>query len=162
MLPNWTGWKTVKLILAILTTCAGAVASSPGMPAAVVQAATIATTLLGIATSIVVVLSGTAAGPAVVANMTRGAGAVLLLMAIGATQTACVNPAIVVPPLIATATCVADDAIAHKTLAQIVADCGGDAVAVITALLTSAKPEVQGSTAYGEAKALKARLAAMP
>ena len=75
MFPNWTGWKTVKLILSILTACAGAItsASLPAAPATVLEAGTVATTILGILTSIVVVLSGTAAGPAMANSVEKAA-----------------------------------------------------------------------------------------
>lgn len=56
MFPNWTGWKTVK---ALLFVAAGVV---PSLVPAQYQA--IASAVLGGIGSIVVVLSGTNAGPA--------------------------------------------------------------------------------------------------
>ena len=76
--------------------------------------------------------------------------------------TGCPQAVAVVPPSVQTLTCIATDVVAAKTLAQIISDCGGDAVAIITAILTSTDPAVTSSSAYAEAKSLKARLGALP
>ena len=62
--PNWTGWKTTKLVLSILSAGAAGVATG-NISAAVTQDATIVGTLLGTMLTIVVVASGTSAGPTV-------------------------------------------------------------------------------------------------
>ena len=63
------------------------------------------------------------------------------------------------PPAANFATCVAGDAAKGDYVAVIAVDCGGDALAVIEALISSADPTVTASKAYAEAKATKAALA---
>lgn len=68
----------------------------------------------------------------------------------------------VAPTAVPLAACVAQDAIAKKSLLQMVADCGGDLLAVLDALLASTDPAVQQSAAYAEAARLQAGLAHLP
>ena len=63
MFPNWTGWKTVKLVLSILSAGAAGVATG-NISAVVTQDATIAGTILGTFLTLVVIASGTNVGPA--------------------------------------------------------------------------------------------------
>lgn len=56
--------------------------------------------------------------------------------------------------------CVEGDALAGKTLAQMLIDCGPDAAAIFTTLLTSKNPKVLASPAYAEASKVKESLSA--
>ena len=64
MFPNWTGWKTVKLVLATLAAAAGGIGAA-GL-GGVSTDAVIVGTVLSALTGVVVVFSGTAAGPKMV------------------------------------------------------------------------------------------------
>jgi hypothetical protein len=67
MFPNWSGWKTVKLVLFVLGTVDGAlIANAANEPASLVNVANVAVTVLGVVGTLVVALSGTAVGPALV------------------------------------------------------------------------------------------------
>jgi hypothetical protein len=73
MLPNWTGWKTVKTTLATLTTFAASMAL--GFPNTVIaHDMTIAGIVLGSLTTAVVVASGTSIGPTLVKTDTSVSG----------------------------------------------------------------------------------------
>jgi hypothetical protein len=79
MFPNWTGWKTVKLILAVLS------AGSSALPAPYnVDVGTVLSAVL----AVVVILSGTNAGPAMAAKTAKIATAVLLAFSLS-TTTSC-------------------------------------------------------------------------
>lgn len=54
--------------------------------------------------------------------------------------------------------CIATDVAEQKPLGQIIADCGGDAVAVVTSILGSSDPQVLASKAHAEAMNLRAAL----
>lgn len=67
MFPNWSGWKTVKLGLFVLGTVDGAlIANAANEQASLVNVANVAVTVLGVLGTLVVALSGTAVGPALV------------------------------------------------------------------------------------------------
>lgn len=67
MFPNWTGWHTIKIALASLTTFAGGlVAGFPGTVTA--HDAGVAVILLGAITGAVVTASGSSSGPALAAR----------------------------------------------------------------------------------------------
>jgi hypothetical protein len=61
--PNWTGWKTVKLILSAIGAGAAGIATANLSPA-VTQIATVVGTVDGTLLTLVVIASGTNAGPA--------------------------------------------------------------------------------------------------
>jgi hypothetical protein len=62
MFPNWTGWKTIKIVLASLTTFSASMAA--GFPGSVTaHDFTVAGIILGALTVGVVTASGTSAGP---------------------------------------------------------------------------------------------------
>lgn len=65
MFPNWTGWKTVKFVLGIVATSAGAVAAA-NQGTTVGNVANIISTVDGSLMMLVVLLSGTNVGPVVV------------------------------------------------------------------------------------------------
>ena len=72
--PNWTGWKSIKVILGILTACAAGIAAAPAYQGTKIGgAANIAGVVLGMATTTVVMLSGTNLGPTMATNLTPGA-----------------------------------------------------------------------------------------
>jgi hypothetical protein len=58
----------------------------------------------------------------------------------------------VVPPSTQFALCVVNDALAQKSVDQIVSDCGADAAAVIAALIASQDSKVELTSAYYEAR----------
>lgn len=63
MFPNWTGWKTVKLVLSGIAAAAGGVAAAH--LGVVSDTANIVGTVDASVMALVVILSGTSAGPAV-------------------------------------------------------------------------------------------------
>jgi hypothetical protein len=66
MFPNWTGWKTLKLILTAVGAGAGVLAASP-VVGPTVQAIAAVTGVIDASTlAVVIVLSGTSAGPEIV------------------------------------------------------------------------------------------------
>lgn len=72
----------------------------------------------------------------------------------------CKAGAVATPSGVATVACVIDDAIAGKSVSQIVLDCGGDVAQVIAILADPANyPKVQGTPAYAEAGRAKTALA---
>lgn len=65
LFPNWTGWKSVKVSLATLSTLAGSLAIGfPGT--AFAHDCTVAGIVLGSLTAAMVVASGTSAGPTII------------------------------------------------------------------------------------------------
>jgi hypothetical protein len=66
MFPNWSGWKTVKLALTGIGIAASAIAASSSMGAAVQAIASTVGAIDGSVLAVVVVLSGTSMGPALV------------------------------------------------------------------------------------------------
>lgn len=63
MFPNWTGWKTVKLVLSVIGTAAGSVAAAH-QGSTIGNVATIVSTLDTALLGVVVILSGSNMGPA--------------------------------------------------------------------------------------------------
>ena len=63
MFPNWTGWKTTKLVLA--TVAAGAAGIAAAHLGAVSDYASTVGTIDGTLLAIVITLSGTALGPTI-------------------------------------------------------------------------------------------------
>lgn len=68
----------------------------------------------------------------------------------------------VVQPAIDAATCIATEAAKQDPIVTIAAVCGLDVLTVIEDLLSSDKPAVTSSFAYGEAKGIKATMKAAP
>jgi hypothetical protein len=67
MFPNWTGWKTVKQVLAILGTVAASL-SAANQGTQTGNIASIVGVIVGALSTVVIALSGTALGPTVVAG----------------------------------------------------------------------------------------------
>jgi hypothetical protein len=65
MFPNWTGWKTVKLVLSLGATLVGSLAAAGVISPEIAHVAGITD---GALLSIVIALSGTNAGPAMAAK----------------------------------------------------------------------------------------------
>lgn len=65
MFPNWSGWKTVKLILSAVGAGAAGIAAAH-ISDVVTQIATVTGTVDGSLLAVVVLLSGTALGPSLV------------------------------------------------------------------------------------------------
>ncbi len=94
LLPNWTGWKTVKLTLFLLTTMVGAVATAQlpaDAPASILTYSHYAQTVLGILGSIVVVMSGSSMGPVVLAKMVKPLAVLVLFVGINVGLIACLR-----------------------------------------------------------------------
>lgn len=80
MFPNWSGWKTVKLILFILVAADGGVLSATDLPANVMTDAHGVGTALGVIGMIVVALSGSSAGPALARTAAKMTHALMLTL----------------------------------------------------------------------------------
>jgi len=92
MFPNWTGWKTIKLILAAVAAASGGVATAH-LPDSLTSIANTVTTLDGVALSVVVILSGTTMGPAVVGRSVAKLLPLVFLAGLGLSQSACLTKA---------------------------------------------------------------------
>jgi hypothetical protein len=68
MLPNWTGWKTVKMVLTGVALAAGSIAVGKGLPDSVHAIAAAVGQINAAALAVVIMLSGTAAGPTITKN----------------------------------------------------------------------------------------------
>lgn len=157
MFPNWTGWKSIKALLFSLVTLNGVLMTANVFSVATMHDAMIASLFLGAAGTIVTTLSGTAMGPDMAKRI--GAAACLVFALAGlAFQSACFGAGSIAPTA-DFAVCVATDALAKKSIADIVHDCGGDAAAVIASLATSGDPKVADTPAMAEAKRTRAALA---
>jgi hypothetical protein len=66
LLPNWTGWKSLKLVLTAVGVGAAALATSDALPPASRAIAQVVGAIDASLLAIVITLSGTAAGPTVV------------------------------------------------------------------------------------------------
>jgi hypothetical protein len=85
--------------------------------------------------------------------MKRLASALSLLALLG--LLACPAAIAIAPPAIDFGACVAKEAIGGKALEQIVVDCGGDLVSVISAIFQATEPTIPTTKAYGEALAIR-------
>lgn len=76
----------------------------------------------------------------------------LATIAISQALVACKATQVAAPSSVAAVACVVDDAIAGKSVSQIVLDCGGDVAQVISILADPANyPQTKGTAAYAEA-----------
>jgi hypothetical protein len=92
MFPNWTGWKTIKLVLAIIAGAASGVAAGH-VSDAITSASNMIGTIDGVLLSLVVVLSGTSMGPAVVGRAALKVLPLALVGALGFSASACLSAA---------------------------------------------------------------------
>jgi len=70
LFPNWTGWKTVKIILTGVAIAATSLATGTGLPAVVHGIAASVAQIDGAVLAVVIFLSGTAVGPAMMKKPT--------------------------------------------------------------------------------------------
>ena len=89
LFPNWSGWKTLKLVLTCIGIAAGSLAASTALPALVVSIAQAVGAIDGAFLVAVIALSGTAAGPSLVKSVARDAVAkstatLLVILGLGA------------------------------------------------------------------------------
>jgi len=164
MFPNWTGWKTVKAALFVLIAIDGWLMTVSDFGPATVQYAKLAAGLLGTIGTIVVTLSGTNAGPAVM-KVGKAVVAILVFGFAARTISACALFA----NSSATAdfgACVASDVLHGSSISAIVADCGSDVpgvIAQIVGLLGSKDAAKYVDTqAVREVRAARLTLAAAP
>jgi len=87
----------------------------------------------------------------------------ILLVIAALSLTGCAQALPAVPPAVAATGCIIDDAAKGDSVAQIIADCGGDVAQVATAFADPANaPKVAGTKAKVEMEKAKMALVAVP
>jgi hypothetical protein len=66
MFPNWTGWKTAKIVLSAVSAMALAAYATPGLPTSWHNAETLVAGLCAVLSVGVITASGTSIGPNIV------------------------------------------------------------------------------------------------
>ena len=94
-------------------------------------------------------IAGFAFGIAIAAAVIGSSGLVV-------TSSGCKSP--ILGPVVDVAACIVKDAVSGAPVAQIVTDCGADLATGVMTLLRSTDASAQKSTAFAEARALRASL----
>lgn len=100
--------------------------------------------------------------PAAAAKLKAAAIKTLPLALLALVVLSCQAAQVAAPTTVAAVACVVDDAIAGKSISQIVLDCGGDTAQVIAILADPTNyTKVKGTAAYAEAGRAKTAVGAM-